>query len=119
MDKTGVQIDAVLKQEDLGDRKRAFLKAGATETADGDVAVDPDTVLELFGSRGKTETLDPNDYTWEFSDYQPKTFTMTGEEASAFFNEMHLPSGGSRIRKSRWNRMAPSLPARRWTLPVC
>ena len=88
MDKTGVQIDAVLKQEDLGDRKRAFLKAGATETADGDVAVDPDTVLELFGSRGKTETLDPNDYTWEFSDYQPKTFTMTGEEASAFFNEM-------------------------------
>ncbi|MPM95239.1 hypothetical protein SDC9_142393 [bioreactor metagenome] len=34
------------------------------------------------------EKLNINDYTWEQSDYERKTFTLTSEEATAFLNEV-------------------------------
>lgn len=90
LQKIGTQVDAQLRLEDLGDSLNDVKAAGGKEVTDKGktyISVDNDVMLGMFGKNGKVGKLNPADYEWTFTDVQPKTFRISGQEASAFFNE--------------------------------
>jgi len=79
-----------LPPKDLGvtyteaDYTSAMEKVGTTATLDG---MSGDQLKEFLAAN-KGQKLNINDYNWNFSDYENKTFTLTPAEATALLNEI-------------------------------
>lgn len=78
------------KPKDLGvtytdaDYQSALAKTGVEITFDGMSG----EALEAYKDTLGDTKLNIQDYKWEFSDFQPKSFTLTPAEATAFLNEI-------------------------------
>ncbi len=89
--KMGTQVTAQIRSADLGDSLKDVLAAGGVEkNVNGESVIEMDNTVmaELFGKNKTITKLKISDYNWEFSDYQLKQFTVTDQEASAFFNNI-------------------------------
>lgn len=80
----------LFKPQNLGvtytqaDYERSLEKTGIQIEFDGKSGKELEKYKETLGSK----KLSINDYIWEFSDYQPKSFTLSPSEASALLNEI-------------------------------
>ena len=83
-------ISTLLKPKDLGvkyttaDYESALTKTGISINFKGMTGSDLEKYKEDFDG----EKLNINDYSWEFSDYQQKQFSLTPSEATALLNEI-------------------------------
>ena len=90
LQKIGTQVDAEMPLDDFGEALNDAKAAGGKEiTKNGKtyISVDNNVMVGMFGKNGKVKKLNPADYVWTFTDVQPKTFRISANEASAFFNE--------------------------------
>ncbi len=79
-----------IKPKDLGvrytaaDYASAIQKTGIAVTYNGKTGQDLEQYKKTLGNK----SLNINDYNWQFTDFQPKSFTLTPAEATALLNEV-------------------------------